>query len=79
MCFCEQDAVKVLVHVKVRKRYPGIRFHETALSEVVAAFGLSDTREVHALNVSDLQRLADGLLTRLPPSHRPARGAVHAA
>lgn len=71
MCFCESDAVKALIHVKARKHYPGIRFHEGALARVALQFDLNTTSAVQALSEADLRRLALALLGRLPADHAP--------
>ena len=79
MCFCESDAVKALIHVKARKHYPGIKFHEGTLARVAAEFGLNTTSAVQALSESELRRLALTLLGRLPADHAPGRRSDAAA
>ncbi len=79
MCFCESDAVKILIHVKARKRYPGIRFHEPSLASVAAAHDLRSTLELQAMDAAALDRLSAELLARLPDSHCPPRHAVSVA
>lgn len=73
MCFCESDAVKVLIHVKARKRYPGIRFHEPSLARLATERELRSTLELHAMSEAALDGLCAELLRILPESHCPGR------
>lgn len=66
MCFCESNAVKILIHVKARKRFPGIRFHEPSLEHVAKAFALRTTADIRALGDSGLDELSQALLRVLP-------------
>ncbi len=72
MCFCESDAVKILIHVKARKRFPGIRFDEETLAGVADAFAIRTTADIRAMDDEALQRLSTALLASLPPKARPA-------
>lgn len=66
MCFCESDAINVLIHVKARKRYPGIKYHEASLRQVAKEFELVSTFQIHAMSDSELEILSEALLSRLP-------------
>lgn len=78
MCFCERDAVKVMIHVKARKHYPGIKYHEETLSTVAHKFKLTSTFQLHAMNESELADLSHALLHSLPADACPSeyRAAV---
>ncbi len=71
MCFCESDAVNILIHVKARKRFPGIRFHEPSLEHVARAFAIRTTADVRALGDAGLQALSLALLRVLPTAACP--------
>lgn len=71
MCFCESDAVNVLIHVKARKRYPGIKYHEASLRQVAKEFQLVSTFQIHAMSDPELEILSAALLTRLPADACP--------
>ena len=79
MCFCLSDAINVLIHVKARKRYPGIKFHEPSLKQVAAQFGITHTDQVRAMQDSQLQALSDALLRVLPDHARPVERSAAAA
>lgn len=77
MCICESDAIKILIHVKARKRFPGIGFHEPSLERVAQTFGIRTTADVRALGNTGLQDLSQALLrvlpaTACPPHYRKA-------
>lgn len=71
MCFCESDAVNVLIHVKARKRYPGIKYHEASLLRVAKQFQLVSTFQIHTMAEPELAALSDALLQQLPPETCP--------
>lgn len=71
MCFCESDAVNILLHVKARKRYPGIKFHEPTLAKVARRFDIKATHQIRAMNEPQLEALAAALLQELPASACP--------
>lgn len=71
MCFCERDAVNVMIHVKARKHYPGIRYHEETLGAVARQFNLTSTFQLHAMSEPELADLSKALLRSLPADARP--------
>jgi hypothetical protein len=71
MCFCESDAVKILIHVKARKRFPGIRFHEASLEHVARTFAIRTTADIRAMGDAALHELSQALLCVLPPAACP--------
>mgnify|MGYP006952615089 CR=1 FL=1 len=71
MCFCERDAVKVMIHVKARKRYPGIKYHEETLGAVASRFNVTSTFQLHAMSEPELADLSKALLRSLPAEARP--------
>jgi hypothetical protein len=72
MCFCESDAVKILIHVKTRQRYPGIAFHEETLARVAAEFGIESTQRIRQMCEEELQILAAAVLRYLPAHACPS-------
>lgn len=76
MCFCESDAVNVLIHVRARQRYPGIKFHEPSLAIIAKRFGIRSTLELRAMSDTRLAELTAALVNELPADARPARDAV---
>ena len=73
MCICESDAVKILIHVKARKRFPGIRFHEPSLEHVAQAFAIRTTADIRALGDAGLHELSQALLRILPTTACPVQ------
>jgi hypothetical protein len=71
MCFCESDLINMMIHVKTRQRYPGIKFHESSLAQVAQEFGFRNSTEVKNMPEEGLARLAARVLDCLPPQACP--------
>ncbi len=71
MCFCESDAVQVLIHVKARKLYPGIKYHAESLNHVANNFNLKSTFQIHAMSEAELKTMSEALLRTLPAEACP--------
>lgn len=73
MCFCESDAVNCLIHVRSRKRYPGIKYHEPTLSRIAREFGIDNTLKLRVLPDPEIDKLSRALLRALPPEACPRK------
>lgn len=71
MCFCESDAINIMIHVKTRQRYPGVKFHEPSLARVAQEFGIRNSTEVKNLPEEKLACLAARVLDCLPSEACP--------
>ncbi|MDA8389606.1 MAG: hypothetical protein M0Z76_02560 [Gammaproteobacteria bacterium] len=71
MCFCESDAVRILIHIKARKQFPGIGFDESALSRTAARLRITETAQIRKMSPPELQRMSLMLLGFLPPAACP--------
>ncbi|MDA8361059.1 MAG: hypothetical protein M0Z44_03550 [Gammaproteobacteria bacterium] len=71
MCFCESDAVRILIHIKTRKQFPGIDFNESALSRTAARLHITQTAQIRKMSPSQLKHLGMTLLAFLPPAACP--------
>lgn len=71
MCFCERDAVRILIHIKARKRFPGISFDEAALSRTADHLQIAHTAQIRQMSEDELQTMSALLLRFLPPKACP--------
>lgn len=71
MCFCESDAIKILIHIKARRRFPGIRFDDAALTRTAAAFHITRTADIRSMTEPVLAELSQTLLRFLPADACP--------
>lgn len=71
MCFCETDAINIMIHLKARQRYPGIKYHEPSLTRVAREFGIRNSTEVKNMSGEELARIAARVLDCLPPEACP--------
>ena len=71
MCFCESDVINIMIHVKTRQRYPGVKFHEPSLARVAQEFGFRNSTEVKTMNEEELACLTARVLDYLPPEACP--------
>ena len=71
MCFCETDVVNIMIHLKTRQRYPGVKFHESTLARVAREFGIRQSTEIKRMSAAELSRLTSQVLSYLPPEACP--------
>lgn len=71
MCFCETDAVNIMIHVKTRQRYPGVKFHEPTLAKVALEFGIRRSTELKNMPAEQIARITAKVLDYLPPEACP--------
>lgn len=71
MCFCETDAVNIMIHIKTRQRYPGVKFHEPTLARIAQEFGIRQSTELKRMSEEELARIAAKVLSYLPPEACP--------
>lgn len=71
MCFCESDVTNIMIHLKARQRYPGIKFHEPTLARVAQEFGIRHSSVVKQMPEEELARIAAKVLEYLPPEACP--------
>ncbi|MDH5511782.1 MAG: hypothetical protein OEY27_01065 [Gammaproteobacteria bacterium] len=71
MCFCESDAINIMILLKTRQRYPGVKFHESTLARVAQEFGIRSSTEVKNMPGEKLARIAARVLEQLPPEACP--------
>ena len=80
MCFCESDSVNIMIQLKTRERYPGVKYHEPTLAQVADEFGIKHYSELKRMSGEELSRIAARVLQYLPPEACPpvltARTAV---
>ena len=79
MCFCETDAVNIMIHVKTRQRYPGVKFHEPTLAQVAQEFGIRQSTAIKHMSEEELARIAARVLHYLPPEACPPVRASQSA
>ncbi len=72
MCFCESDAVRILIHIKARKRFPGIAYDEEALSRTAQRLHIIETGQIRRMSEPELRRMCALLLGLLPQGACPA-------
>lgn len=71
MCFCESDSINIMIHLKTRQRYPGVKFHEPSLARVAQEFGIGHYTELKHMPEEGLARIAAKVLHYLPPEACP--------
>ena len=71
MCFCETDAINIMIQLKTRQRYPGVKFHEPSLARVAQEFGIGHYTELKRMSGEELARIAAKVLHYLPPEACP--------
>jgi len=71
MCFCESDVINIMIHVKTRQRYPGVKFHEPSLARVAREFGFRNSTEVKNMPEEKLSLIAARVLGYLPTEACP--------
>ena len=79
MCFCETDAVNMMIQLKTRERYPGVKFHEPTLARVADEFGIGHYTELKRMSGEELARIATRVLQYLPPEACPPVSASRTA
>lgn len=71
MCFCETDVANIMIHVKTRQRYPGVKFHEPTLARVAREFGIRRSAELKAMPADQIARITAKVLEYLPSEACP--------
>lgn len=71
MCFCESDVTNIMIHLKTRQRYPGVKFHEPTLARVAQELGIRHASVVKQMPEEGLARIAAKVLEYLPPEACP--------
>lgn len=71
MCFCESDVTNIMIHLKTRQRYPGVKFHEPTLARVAQEFDIRHSSVVKQMPEEGLAQIAARVLEYLPPEACP--------
>ena len=71
MCFCESDVTNIMIHLKTRQRYPGVKFHEPTLARVAREFDIRHSSVVKQMPEEGLAQIAARVLEYLPPEACP--------